>query len=206
MFDVAIGEDEDAAIAAATAITELEGLTGSDPMNGIAYDMAERGVAPDVAVTLSLQALELAASRYDSTMVLDTVGWAYYAAGDYAEAARYLKSAVDIMDETLTYENETVQHLLTAYDSGGMPDETIELLAVIVSRSVVADDPARGQLSAKLVERDGDAAAMEALVEGLRYEGVEMAPAFTLQNESGEQVTLESFRGSVVVLNFWSYG
>jgi len=206
VFDVAIGEDEDAAIAAATAITELEGLTGSDPMNGIAYDMAERGVAPDVAVTLSLQALELAASRYDSTMVLDTVGWAYYAAGDYAEAARYLKSAVDIIDETLTYENETVQHLLTAYDSGGMPDETIELLAVIVSRSVVADDPARGQLSAKLVERDGDAAAMEALVEGLRYEGVEMAPAFTLQNESGEQVTLESFRGSVVVLNFWSYG
>jgi len=206
VFDVAIDEDEDAAVAAAIAITELEGLTSSDPMNGIAYDLAERGVAPDVAVTLSLKALALASSRYDSTMVLDTVGWAYYAAGDPAEAARHLKSAVDIMDETLVYDNETVQHLLTAYDSGGMRDEAIELLATIVARSVDADDPARGQLAARLIERDGDDAAMETMVEGLRYEGVEMAPAFTLQNESGEQVTLESLRGSVVVLNFWSYG
>ena len=206
VFDVAIGENEDAAVAAATAITELEGLTSSDPMNGIAYDLAERGVAPDVAVTLSLQALGLASSRYDSTMVLDTVGWAYYAAGDYTEAARYLKSAVDIMDETLVYENETVQHLLTAYESGEMRDEAIDLLAVIVARSVDADDPARRELAEKLVERDGNTSKMEALVEGLRYEGVETAPEFSLQDASGDQVTLESFRGSVVVLNFWSYG
>jgi tetratricopeptide (TPR) repeat protein len=159
-----------------------------------------------VAITLSLQALELAGSRYDSTMVLDTVGWAYYAAGDYTEAAGYLKSAVDIMDETLVYDNETVQHLLTAYDSGGMRDEAIELLAVLVARSVVADDPARGQLAAKLVERDGDTAAMEALVEGLRYEGVEMAPSFTLADRDGEMVSLDDLKGDVLVVCFWSYG
>ena len=206
IFDVAVEEDVDAAIAAATAITELEGLTGSDPMNGMAYDMAERGLAPDIAIALSKQALSLASSRYDSTMVLDTVGWAYYAAGEHAEAAGYLKAAVELMDETLTYDNETVQHLLMAYESGGMSDEAIELLAMIVARSVDADDPAREQLAAKLVKRDGNAEGMEALVEGLRYEGVEMAPAFSLEDKSGAQVSLESLKGDVIVLNFWSYG
>lgn len=206
VFNAAIEEDEDAAVAAAAAITELEGLTSSDPMNGIAYNMAERGIAPDVAVTLSLQALALAGSRYDSTKVLDTVGWAYYAAGDYTEAAGYLKSAVGMMDETLVYDNETVQHLLLAYDSGGMQDESIDLLATIVARSVVADDPARGQLASKLVERDGDAAAMETLVEGLRYEGVEVAPAFALSDREGSTVSLEGLKGDVLVVCFWSYG
>ncbi|MFH1688718.1 MAG: redoxin domain-containing protein, partial [Candidatus Eisenbacteria bacterium] len=206
LFSVAIDENTETAIAAAVAIAELDGLTGTDPSNRIAYDLAERGLAPDVAVRLAMQALALASSRYDSTQVLDTVGWAYYAAGEHSEAAGYLKAAVGLMDETLTYENETVQHLLTAYESGGMSDEAIELLAAVVARSVDADDPARSQLATRLVERDGNAEGLETLVTGLRYEGVEMAPAFSLKNESGGQVSLESFKGSVVVLNFWSYG
>ena len=98
VYDIAISEDEARAVEAAMAMAELEGLTGSDPMNRIAYDMAERGLAPDIAVALSKKALAFASSRYDSTMILDTVGWAYYATGDYAEAAGYLSTAVDLMD------------------------------------------------------------------------------------------------------------
>ena len=206
VYDIAISENEGRAIEAATAMAELEGLTDSEPMNRIAYDMAERGLAPDVAVTLSKKALELASSRYDSTMILDTVGWAHYAAGEYAEAAGYLKTAVTLMDETLTSDNETVQHLLTAYDSAGMTDEQIELLAMVAARSVVADDPARRDLAALLVQRDGDASAIEELMARLRYEGVKAAPAFSLSGADGETVTLDSFRGDILVLNFWSYG
>jgi tetratricopeptide (TPR) repeat protein len=206
VFNAAIEEDAEAAVAAAVAITELDGLTSSDPMNGIAYDMAERGVAPDVAVKLSEMALSLASSRYDSTMVLDTVGWAYYAAGDYAEAAGYLETALGLMDETLTFGNETVQHLLTAYDLGGMREESINLLATVAARSVDADDPSRERLAALLVERDGDASAMESLMSELRYEGVKAAPAFSLSDDDGQTYSLESFKGSVLVLNFWSYG
>lgn len=206
LFSVAIEEDTDAAIAAAAAIAELDGLTGTDPSNRVAYDLAERGLAPDVAIRLSKQALALASSRYDSTLVLDTVGWAYYAAGEHAEAAGYLETAVRLMDETLTYENETVQHLLTAYESGGMSDEALELLATIVARSVDANDPARALLATRLVERDGNASAMEALVAGLRYEGVEMAPAFTLPDTDGNTVTLDGLKGDVLVVCFWSYG
>jgi tetratricopeptide (TPR) repeat protein len=206
LFSVAIEEDTDAAIAAAAAIADLDGLTGTDPSNRVAYDLAERGLAPDVAIRLSKQALALASSRYDSTLVLDTVGWAYYAAGEHAEAAGYLETAVRLMDETLTYENETVQHLLMAYESGGMSDEAIELLATIVARSVDADDPARALLATRLVERDGNASAMEALVAGLRYEGVEVAPAFTLADTDGNMVTLDGLKGDVLVVCFWSYG
>jgi tetratricopeptide (TPR) repeat protein len=206
VYDIAISENEGRALEAAVAMAELEGLTDSEPMKRIAYDMAERGLAPDVAVTLSKKALELASSRYDSTMVLDTVGWAHYAAGEYAEAAGYLKTAVTLMDETLTSDNETVQHLLTAYDSAGMTDEQIELLAMVAARSVDADDPARRNLAELLVQRDGDTAAMEELVLALRYEGVKVAPAFRLRSADGEIVSLDSFRGDVLVLNFWSYG
>jgi hypothetical protein len=206
IFSVTVDEDEETAVAAAQAIADLEGLTSSDPSNRIAYDMAERGLAPDVAVRLGLQALEHASSRYDSTMVLDTVGWSYYAAGEHAEAARYLRSAVDIMDETLTYDNETVQHLLIAYDTGGMQDEAINFLALMAAHSVDVDDPARQQLAAKLIERDGNADAMEELVAGMRYEGVEMAPAFSLKDREGNLVALEDLKGDILVLNFWSYG
>jgi hypothetical protein len=206
VFSVTVDEDQETAIAAAQAIADLEGLTGSDPSNRIAYDMAERGLAPDIAVRLGLQALAHASSRYDSTMVLDTVGWAYYAAGEHGEAASYLRSAVDMMDETLTYDNETVQHLLTAYETGGMLDDTIDLLALMAARAVDADDPARRELAAKLVERDGNADAMEELVAGLRYAGVKMAPAFALNDRDGNRVALEDLRGEILVLNFWSYG
>ncbi len=206
VYDITISENEGRAIEAAMAMAELDGLTDSDPMNRIAYDMAERGLAPDVAVALSKKALAFASSRYDSTMVLDTVGWAHYAAGDYAEAAGYLKAAVVLMDETLTSDNETIQHLLTAYDSGGMTDEAIDLLAMVAARSVDADDPARKNLAALLVQRDGDASAMEGLMAELRYEGVKAAPAFSLRGADGAPVTLDGFRGDILVLNFWSYG
>jgi hypothetical protein len=99
-----------------------------------------------------------------------------------------------------------VQHLITAYESGGMKDEAIDLLAIIAARSVDADDPAREKLAQMLVERDGSAEAMESLIAGLRYEGVETAPAFELPDRSGAMVSLESMKGDILVLAFWSYG
>jgi len=206
VYGIAISENEERAIEAAMAMAELDGLTDSEPMNRIAYDMAERNLAPDIAVTLSKKALELASSKRDSMMVLDTVGWAHYAGGEYAEAAGYLKAAVTLMDETLTSDNETVQHLLTAYGSADMTDEQIELLAMVAARSVDADDPARGDLAALLVQRDGDASAIEELMAELRYKGVKAAPTFSLSGADGETVTLDGFRGDILVLNFWSYG
>jgi tetratricopeptide (TPR) repeat protein len=206
VYDISVTDDKERAVEAATAMSELEGLTAYEPLNRVAYDMAERGLAPDIAVTLSEMALMHTSSAYDSVMVLDTVGWSYYAAGEPEKAAEYLRTAVNRMDETLTMDNEIVQHLLTAYDSAGMRDEEIDLLARIASRSVDADDPARRRLRELLIERDGNADAMDSIIAGLRYEGVEMAPAFDLPDRSGRMVSLDSMRGDIIVLCFWSYG
>jgi tetratricopeptide (TPR) repeat protein len=206
IYSLAVEEDPETAVAAARTISDLEGLTGADVPNRVAYDMAERGLAPDIAIRLSKQALELAESRYDSTMILDTVGWAHYAAGDFPEAARYLEGAVDMMDETLTSDDETVQHLLEAYEAARMRNESISLLTTIVARSVDADDPARTRLRALIIERDGSAAAVDRLVSAARYEGVKEAPGFALADREGNMVALEDMRGDIVLLNFWSYG
>ena len=47
---------------------------------------------------------------------------------------------------------------------------------------------------------------MDSLVAGLRYEGVQMAPDFTLNDRSGNNISLEDLKGDILVLNFWSYG
>lgn len=206
VFSIAVDEDEGAAVAAARAIAELTGLTSSDPSNGVAYNMAERGLAPDVAIQLSRQALALAESRYDSTMVLDTVGWAYYADGQFDEAAEHLRAAVGLMDETPMFENETIQHLLAAYDSGGMTDDAIDFLALVVAKSVDAEDPARARLSELLIQRDGSDDAIAAMVSGRRYEGTELASPFTLEDRAGEMVSLEGLKGDILLVCFWSYG
>jgi hypothetical protein len=206
IYDITVAEDPERAVAAARAMSELTDLAGSEPLNRIAYDMAERDLAPDIAIQLAETALGLASSAYDSVMVLDTAGWAHYAAGNYEEAASFLRKAVDMLDETPTMENETVQHLLTAYESGDMSDEAIEVLGMIAARSVDADDPSRKKLAELLIERDGNADAMEQLIDGLRYAGAEMAPDFELPDRSGRMVSLESMRGDIVVLCFWSYG
>lgn len=206
IYSLTAGEDPGRAVEAARAIAELDGLTDSRLPNRVAYDMAKRGLAPDVAIRLSRQALDLAGSRYDSTMILDTVGWAYYAAGEFPEAARYLENAVDMMDETPTSGDETVQHLLEAYEAAGMKVELVGLLTTIVSRSVYADDPARSRLRSLLIERDGSAEAMDELVSEARYEGVRQAPAFELADRDGNMVALDDMRDDIVLLNFWSYG
>ncbi len=46
---------------------------------------------------------------------------------------------------------------------------------------------------------------MERLISDLRYAGVEMAPAFDLPERSGGTVSLESLKGDILVVCFWSY-
>ncbi len=206
IYRLAIDEEPEIAADAARALVEAEGFTGANILNSIAYDMAEREFEPTLAVRMSERALALAPSRGDSVNILDTVGWAHYRSGDEAAAAENLELALSLSDATPSSGDAVVQHLLEVYSTGDMDARAIDLLALVVSRSVDADDPARADLESMLVQRDGNAAALEELVAAKRYQGVKDAPPFALPDRSGEIVELAALQGDVLLLCFWSYG
>ena len=185
---------------------ELDEFTATTLMNELAYDMSERRFEPELALSLAERALAHAASRSDSVDILDTAGWAAHAAGRHGLAVEYLEESVAKMSESLSLDAVMVEHLIAAYDAAGMDDAAIALLAKVVARSPVPDDPARALLEKRLIARDGSSAELDEMVASLRYEGVEDAPAFALPNRDGETVSLEGLRGNVVVVAFWGYG
>lgn len=206
LYRLMVEEDTEAAVGAAQSLLMLRDYRGGSVLNDVAYDMAERNLAPDVAVRLAEASLALASSRYDSIGVLDTAGWAHHRAGNGARAVEHLAKAFSMLDETPSYQNEIVAHLAVAYEAAGKTDDAIGLLALLVSRSVDPQDPARAELSRLLKKRDGNDDAFKSLVESKLAEVVETAPEFALKDRAGKTVTLAGLRGNVVVVCFWSYG
>ncbi len=62
-------------------------------LNSVAWALAERGLHPERAVELALRAHGLAPDDHN---IMDTVATAHYAAGDYAEAVRWERSALEL--------------------------------------------------------------------------------------------------------------
>ncbi len=65
-----------------------------DVMNYLAYTWVDRGENIDVALPMLRRAVEL---RPSSGAILDSLGWAYYRTGDYAQALLYLERAVELL-------------------------------------------------------------------------------------------------------------
>jgi tetratricopeptide (TPR) repeat protein len=205
LYNATVDDDPEAAITIAKAVeATMDRMTGGDVLNSIAYDLAERGLAPELAVSLADRALELAKTKWDSVYILDTVGWARHKAGDDDGAAAALNLALHLAGEDPTYDNETFQHLLAVYDSSGDLDHSIELLTRVASRSL--DPDAVDALRKRLVTRDGTASDIDRLLIESRYAGVEPAPNFALPDRSGRTVALDDLMGRVTIVCFWSYG
>ena len=205
IYRLAIEDDPNVAIDAAHALAASKGFTGWDVLNNIAYDMTQRDVELETATRMAERAVVLAPSAFDSTMALDTAGWAQFKAGNNERAAAHLEKAVALMEETPSSGNLTVDHLIEVYQAGGMDDRAIDFLTVLVARSVDADDPARGILVDMLVARDGSAAALDGLIAEKRYDGIAMAPAFSLPSRDGKTVALADLKGDVVLVCFWGF-
>jgi hypothetical protein len=206
LFRLRLDDDPGAAVGHAQSLAGLQGFTGGAILNAVAYALAERGLAPDVAVTLADAAIPLAASVYDSMGVLDTAGWANHKAGRREAAYAHMATAFSLLDETPSWQNEIVQHFVVVAEAAGKLDEAVDALALVVSGSVDPADPARGELARLLTKRDGTDAGMGALVQSKREAGGDEAPTFTLEDRGGASVDLASLRGKVVLIGFWSYG
>lgn len=60
-------------------------------MNYLAYTWVEQGVHMDEALAMLTRAVEL---RPEDGFIIDSLGWAYYKRGDFANAIKYLEQAV----------------------------------------------------------------------------------------------------------------
>jgi len=206
-YRLAAESDPAAAIAAARAF----GAAAADPgfwslLNDIGYDLAERNTEPALALELTERALANAPSKEDSTIVLDSVGWAQYRLGNYDKAAELLEKTIDFATDVPSFESTGIQHLLAAYEGAKKTDREIGFLGRFLARSVLPNEAARKKLTDLLASAGRSAKEIPALVESSRYEGVAEAPAFALADGSGKTVSLADLKGKVVIVNFWSYG
>ena len=121
LYDAAIAafpEDHDLRYNRALYIVELGDFEGmerdlrrlldedpdhADALNALGYTLADRNERLDEAFALVSRALKL---RPDSPAVLDSMGWVLYRQGDLAQAAVYLRRALD-----LSQDDEIAAHL-----------------------------------------------------------------------------------------------
>jgi tetratricopeptide (TPR) repeat protein len=80
-----------------TAEKDLRRILKKDPknanaLNALGYTLADRTTRYAEALAMIEQALAL---KPDDPFILDSLGWAYYRLGNYAEAVRYLRTAYD---------------------------------------------------------------------------------------------------------------
>lgn len=68
----------------------------ADALNALGYTLADRNERLDEAFALVARALKL---RPESPAVLDSMGWVLYRRGELAEAATYLRKALDMTDD-----------------------------------------------------------------------------------------------------------
>jgi peroxiredoxin/dienelactone hydrolase len=107
---------------------------------------------------------------------LDAVGDGFYARPDYSEEeGRMTRKLPALLERALVLLSETAEVPLTAAVMSGQPD------------------------SAMPVERNTSSAAL------LKpYKGDRETPPLSLETLEGERIELRSYRGKVVVLNFWA--
>ncbi len=91
--------------------------------NYIAYEFFERGENLEVALSLAEKAIELAESKTDSAMYLDTRGAIYLKMGSYSKALPDLVKAAGLLDEP---DVEILRHLAQAYIASGDKEKAFE--------------------------------------------------------------------------------
>lgn len=88
-------------------------------LNNFGYTLAERGIELERALEMSTKAL---AAQPKNASYLDTMGWVLFQLGEYADAERYIKEAVEIGDPSAVVH----EHLGDIYYMRGKIDLALE--------------------------------------------------------------------------------
>lgn len=88
-------------------------------LNNYGYSLAERGMQLDRAMKMSKEAV---AQQPDNQSYLDTYGWIYYRMGNYQEAEKWIKKAIDLGSKSSVIH----EHLGDIYFKLGEKDKAME--------------------------------------------------------------------------------
>lgn len=132
-------KDSDRAFDSALKIDSLNAMV----LNNFAYSLAERGEQLERAYTMSKESLKKDSSN---ASFLDTYGWIYFMLGNYAEAERYVKKAIDAGEvSAVVYE-----HLGDIYSKLNLHEKAKEYWAKALARDaknvLLKEKLARGSL------------------------------------------------------------
>lgn len=87
-------------------------------LNNYAFYLAEREEQLEEAKEMATRAHEI---NPENPAYMDTVGWVYFKLGDYENAQKYIKTAIETGDASA----EVMEHMGDVYDKMGKPDQAL---------------------------------------------------------------------------------
>lgn len=166
--------------------------------------------------------------RDSSGAFLDTRGWLLFAMGRPEEALRDLQLAAYLTEDgtvqghlgrvrhALGQDREALQHLLRALAVGTEDREEVHALAEEIYEASHVVSGGLDALVREVARQEGSTVELDRATRALQEHGPKVesragdtversaAPDFTVSTLDGEQITLSSLRGKVVVLDFWA--
>jgi tetratricopeptide (TPR) repeat protein len=168
----------------------------------IGYELGDRDLDLDLALSLCQKALELSKTREDTAGSYESLGWIYYKKGMYKKAVQDLEMAVALYGEPY---DETLQHLAYAALKAGDGDKAFDTFRSILVMGEY--EYARASLDSLMdargysQERKDD---FERSVWESRIAGAMPAECFSLPTLAGVSYSYVPSSASVSLLNFMS--
>lgn len=202
--------------------------------NNVSWELAEAGTELDMARKMAAEAtewakMEVTAPKETKPAYLTAQAWERerkYTFAQYADTYAFILDKLNDPNSAVSYQAQVIEiyagknadmnERYTAYlERTGAPDLRYRLEGFILHGQATA--AMKEQFKRRFASEDKSAAGTEAYLAGLEklakvYQKKELAtqmlnqpaPDFTLKNLNGEEVSLESLKGKVVVVDFWA--
>jgi thiol-disulfide isomerase/thioredoxin len=181
---------------------------------GISQDLLDRGIEPAKTLVYARRAAAAAPNGMQAaplrSVTLDVLGRAQIAGPKPDSAIATLVSAIEFSPDS----QKVLFHLGQAYEKVKKPDPAINAYTRSLSVYLGADTSAAAPLRALWRKKNGSLAGLDGWVKQAQaasrksialdaHRHERPAPGWTLPDLDGKPVTLDDFKGKVIVMDFW---